>query len=504
MENLKQRGKHRIRAENEIIRRREQETRYNELWNGTVKYFDHWNKACTKFEEWTSPRYYSENNKLLSDIKNKKDKEEQLAKRREKLRQLFEDERQSYEIEIMVHKNRYMVDKPRRDNLEVSTNVLKEINDNIKTEEETKRRREAELKLYEQWKRNNPIVRQYEAKYKCRDLKLSWLDQQIEKQMAIEKEEEENRRILKEQEEKLKQEREKEEYDKKQLDIKREQLKRDLEKQILELREKQTISDDLKSKEDAELKQQTLLAELEEKYRVEENRRREQECVLFNIRQHKRKLQQRIKDIQEDLEQDRHLVSRLRDLELNDIIQDEKKRKEIQEGIKEFLDILYQQQKLEVLRKKRMEFLFDSEAKAMYDMQEELWKQEEVNRKKLIKEVIDSVKKQIQDNLERNKKNQIDILKEREEITEKIEQYHQELDKLKEEEQKKKHKARLDRQDEIKMKAAKGKSLDVLRMKELDKELELIRKEEERLQKEILRIQQRQGPIRPPRSRLFL
>uniref|UniRef100_A0A6P7GM17 Trichoplein keratin filament-binding protein-like n=2 Tax=Diabrotica virgifera virgifera TaxID=50390 RepID=A0A6P7GM17_DIAVI len=504
MEQVKQRGKHRIQAENEIIRRRERETQYSELWNGTVKYFDHWNKACSKFEEWTSPRYYNENNKMLSEIQSKRQKEEQLEKRREKLRKLFEEERTSFEIEMMVHKSRHLVDRPRRDNLKVTTEALKDVNDNIKAHEEEKRRREAELQLYHQWRRNNPLVRQYEAKYRCKDLKLSWLDQQIEKQMQKEKEEEENKLILKQHEEKIKFEKEVEELQKKELLEKREQLKHDLEQQMSELQQKQRFCDDLKYKESVEIKQQQLLAELEEKCKVEDQQRRNKECALVNIRQHKRKLLQKTQDIQENLERDRQLVSRLIELDLEQVIEDETKRRETQESIREFLDILKQQQKLEIARKKRMDFLFDSEAKAMYEMQEELWKKEEMNRKLLVTEVIESLKKQIASNLERYKENQRYILQEREEMTKKIEEYHDDLKRLKEDEEKRKQQAKSVREEEIRVKRAREKQSEHVKMKELDQELELIRREEERLQKEILRIQQRQGPIRPPRSRLYL
>lgn len=503
MEKSKNRGKHRIKAEEEIIRRREKETRYNELWNGTAKYYDQWNRRTAKFDEWTSPRYYNENNKMLFDIKTKRDKEELLEKRREKLRKLFDEEKRALEIELMVQKNRYPLRNSTEENHDIPTNILKEFNDQIKLEEQTIRRREAESKLFDQWRRNNPLIRQCEAKYHCKDLKLSWLDQQIEKRMQKEKEEEENKRILKENEWKLQMEYEREELLKKKVEENKQQLKQALDGQISEFKEIQKTCDELREKETIEMKQNIYLADLEDKLKAEEQRRRDKECVLFNIRQHNRKLKQKSKDIQDNLEQDKLLMLKFKELQLQDIIEEEAKRNEIKQGVEEFLDIIRQQQALEIQRQKRLEFLFDSEAKAMYDMQVAQWKQEELSREKLINEVLKTLKQQIKEKLESNIEQQKENLREREEMTQKIEEYHEELNRLKEEEEKRKRKIKHGRVEDMQVKIVKKKQQESLRMRELDEELERIRKEEERLQQEILNLQQRQGPYKPSRNRLF-
>jgi hypothetical protein len=56
----------------------------------------------------------------------------------------------------------------------------------LKLEEDERRRHEAELKLYHQWRSGNPVLKHYERMQKSRDLKLSWLDQQIENRMQKE------------------------------------------------------------------------------------------------------------------------------------------------------------------------------------------------------------------------------------------------------------------------------------------------------------------------------
>ncbi|KAJ8958417.1 hypothetical protein NQ318_002199 [Aromia moschata] len=505
MERPKERGRHRNRVETEMIKRRDKEFAYQQMWSGTDKYFRHWDKANTRYDSWTSPRYYEDNNKLLSEIRNKREKEELLEKRREKLKKLLDEDRRTYEIELMVHKAKNISQQTPRSKLdEVPTDVLKQINVGLKLEEERRRRHEAETKLYHQWRKNNPIVRQYESKYRCKDLKLSWLDQQIEKQMRKEKEEEESRRILKERDERIKRAEVEEELHRQQLKDKREELKRALEEQMLELRRKQDISDELKKKEECDSRRKGEIAELLEKQVMSEKQRAERECALYNIRQHKLKLKKRAAAIQEDLMQEKLMVAKLKELKLEDVISDELKRKEIQEGLVQFAKLIKEQQELERQRHRYLEFLFDSEAKSIYEKQTNIWRQEEQARQNLLKTVIHSVQAQIEENLEKNRERQRQILVEREEMSRKIEEYDNELRRMSEEEERKKLETRKMVDDDVKVKNARKKLQENLKLKEINEELDRIKKEEERLQQEIVNIQQRQGPYKLPRSRLFL
>lgn len=504
MEKPRERGKHRLRVEGEMIRRREREFSHQQMWGSAERYYKHWEKTNTKFDEWTSPRYYDDNNKLMSEIRQKREKEELLEKRREKLRKLLEEEQKSFEIELMVYKNKSLVSQnPRVKPDDIPTDVLKEINTGIKLAEEERRRHEAETKLYHQWRKNNPIVRQYESKYRCKDMKLSWLDQQIEKRMQKEREEEEAKRVLKERDERIRKEKEKEEQFKRQLDERRGQLRADLEKQIHDLKEKQELSEKLKQIEDKETKRRLELVEIAEKQAQEERRRAERECALYNLKQHKQKLKQKAAHIQENLIQEKAFITKLKTLELEDIVQDELKKREIKEGLDQFLEIVKEQQELEKQRQRQLEFLFDSESRAIYEKQTELWRREELARQSLVKDVLDTIRKQVEHNLENNKERQRQVILEREEIAKRLEEYNNDLEKLREEEEKRKASTKKMIDDDVRIKNARKKRQENMKLKEIDEELKKIRKEEERLQKEILRIQQRQGPYRPSRGRLF-
>ncbi|RZB58818.1 Trichoplein and/or EVC2 like domain containing protein [Asbolus verrucosus] len=493
---------HRVRVENEMIKRREKQFRYEQMWNGRKQYYEHWEKKNAKFDEWTSPRYHETNNKLIEDIKKKREHEDNLQKRREKLRKLLHEEENLYQIELMIHKTKNSVyAKPKID--EVPTEVLKELNLGLKLEEDDRRRHEAELKLYHQWRNNNPVLKHYERMQRSRDLKLSWLDQQIENRMRKEKEEEECRKILKEREKMLREEQAREEDFQKRIEAKKEELKANLEQQIDELKRKTQLSEDLRRKEEEECRKKIELDKIEAERIDDERKKLERECALYNIKQYKMRLKKKAENIQENLKKERELILKLKELEVAERIEDEAKKNEVKEAIAQFLVLNEEQKKLERCRQRHLDFLFDSEAKVQYQQQDEFWKQEEAARAKLIKDVLTTIQTQIDNNMKKHKEKQARVIKEREEMVARIEAYNSELKELKEEETRTKRERMRSINEEVKVKNAKKKERENTELRKIDEELERVRKEEERLKREIMNIQRRQGPIRPTRSKLF-
>ncbi|KAJ3651055.1 hypothetical protein Zmor_017118 [Zophobas morio] len=494
---------HRVRVENEMIKRREREFRHDQVWNNRKQYYEEWEKKNAKFDEWTSPRYHETNNKLIEETKKKREKEESLAKRRENLRKLLTEEEKLYDVELMIHKTRNATYRraPRSD--EVPVEVLKELNRGLKLEEDDRRRHEAELKLYHQWRGSNPVLKHYERMQRGRDLKLSWLDQQIENRMRRETEEEECRKLLKEREQMLLQEDEKHEEEQKRIQLKKEELKVTLEQQMEELKLKNKINDELKHKEEEENNKRAELHKIELQRIEDERKRRERECALYNIKQYKMRLKKKAENVQTNLEHERELILKLKQLEIAERIEDERKKNEVKEALNDFLVLNQEQKNLEKARQRHLDFLFDSEAKVQYEQQDEFWKQEETARTKLIKDVIDTIKTQIEANLERNKQKQLEVVKEREEMVKRIEEYNKEMAELKEKEEKKKWERKKMIDEDVKMKSVRKKARENAELRRIDEELEMVRKEEERLKQEIMNIQRRQGPIRPSRSKLF-
>lgn len=493
---------HRINVENEMIKRREREFKHQSRWNGQVQYYKTFEEANNKYENWTSPRYYEENNQKIEKIKKERDKKVSNEERREKLRKLYMEENDSYEIELMV-KNRDKFLLPRKKVDDIPGELLKEINQGLKLEEEDRRRHHAELGLYNHWRNNNHSVRNYERILRNKDLKLSWLDQQIQKRMEREKEEEECRRVLIDREKTIAQQKKEEEEFQKEIQLRNLTLQRDLEEQMKELEEKQKRSDVLRLQEEEEQHARLQLAEIEEKQRLESKRREDREFALYNIKQHKMKLKQKAADIEENIKKEKELVEDILKAQLAEQLENETKKHELQETLKEFLKYAREQQELEKQRRKYLDFIFDSESKFMYEKQCEIWHEEQKGRQRLLGDVLATIKNQIKEKSDRLKAQQIQLLDEREEALRALEKYSREMQELQEKEHEKKlaFKEGIDKQ--IRERNRKRKELETYEQRNVENQLEIARKEEERIRKEIIKLQQKQGPVRHPRSRIF-
>lgn len=215
------------------------------------------------------------------------------------------------------------------------------------------------------------------------------------------------------------------------------------------------------------------------------------------------KLKQRAYDIQQNIKQDELLVARLKETELKKVLSDEIKRNEVEQALNEFLIIVKEQKELEKQRKKHLEFLFDSEARAVFERQSEIWRQEENTRKKFLDHVLETLKNQIEHNLFVNKERQKQVLLEQEAVTNKIEEYNKELQTLRHEAETRKNQKKKNLDEDIKIKNVQKKMEENFKLREINEELERIRKEEDRLKQEILRIQQNGVPNRYTRAGRF-
>lgn len=493
---------HRVNVENAMIRRREKEHKHQTEWGGRVEYYKTFEKSNNKYEQWTSPRYYEESAHLMTQMRKKRDKEELTEKRREKLRKLYQEEEASFKVEMMVrNRNNYL--KPRNRQDDIPTEILHEINRGLKLEEEDRRRHQAELSLYDHWRQNNHNLRNYERRIKSEDVKLSWLDQQIQKRMEREKQEEECRQMLAEREQRLQKQKEDEEAFKLHLKSKNEQLKQDLDKQLAELQERQILSDKLRLEEQELAETRAQIGEIDEKRKEEEKKRRDREVALFNITHHKLKLKQKARDIEENLEQERKLAEEILSSDLAERLENERQKEETRTILREFLEYTEQQKKLEKQRQEYLNFIFDSEAKQMFDKQSEIWRAEENTRRQLLQDVLDSIKKQIKDKEEKHRSDYLRVLDEREEILKLIEKDNDEMEELKKEESRKNREYRQIIDKQVKARDVQKKQLKTLQQKEVDHQLELAKKEEERLKQEIAKLQKRQGPTTFPRRRII-
>lgn len=496
------RSTHRTNIENEMIRKREKEHKHQTEWGNRVQYYKTFDKSNNKYEQWTSPRYYEENAQLMGNIRKKRDKEELTVKRREKLLKLYQEEEASYKIELMVkNKNNYL--KPRNKSDDLPTEILDVINKGLKLEDEDRRRHQAELSLYEHWRRNNHNLRNYERRIRTNDVKLSWLDQQIQKRMEREKQEEEYRKMLAERDKQIEQQKKEEDAYKKYLELKNKELKSNLDNQLIELNDKKRQSEKLELEENEYFQLQRQVDVIEEKQVKEEKQREERQIALFNIRQHKLKLKQRAKDIEKSLDEEADLAEEMLKLDLKEKLENNRKINDVQKTLREFVQYAREQKQLEKKRQETVNFIFDSEAKLMCERQCEIWQKEEASRKTLLKDVLDIIKQQIKEKEDKHKVEYLETLNEREEMLKNIEKCNDEMEHLKQEELRKntEYKNIIDKQ--IKERELQRKQLKCLERSDIENQLESNRKEEERLKNEIMKLQKRREPISYRKTRIF-
>lgn len=485
---------HRIHVEEQMTKKREKEFMRQQTWNGLTRYYQNFENKNSKHEEWTSPRYYETHQTMIEQRKKENERRERLEKRREKLRKLLLDEERSFQIEMAV-KTREKWRSPRLN--EIPTALLNELNIGLKEREEEKRQKEAELALYNQWRRNNPQLREYERNLRSKELKLSWLDQQIERRMRKEREQAECKRLLHERERNLAELVEDEERCRKEMEEKRERLHNDLRAQMDELAEKERESERLKMVEEQRLRFKLQIEELEAAKRREDERIKSRELALFNIKHHKLRLKQRAVEIEKNLQQEEALIEELRAANLTDTIDDVAKKNEWQQTVTEFLNLVREQRELERKRQKQLDFVFESEARAILEQQNEIWNSERASRDQLFNDVLETLKKQIALKVEMNRKEQLERLREREEALKRFEDYNNELQETQREEVRMREMRKRELDAQIKEKVALKQRLKTLEQKQLDLEIEKIRNEEERLKMEILNLQKQKNKIKP-------
>lgn len=479
---------HRVLMEERITRKREKEYIHQQTWNGLTRYYKTVENNNNRHEGWTSPRYYQCHLEMVEQMKKEKEHKEMLEKRREKLQKLYEEEDASYKIEMMV-KTRNQWRSPRLN--EIPTELLKDVNVALRQHDEERQRREAELALYHQWRRNNPTLREYERCMRSKELKLSWLDQQIEKRMQKEREVEALKKSLQERDKNLAQLKEAEERFNRELQEKKERLKNDLDAQMEEMARKEMESARLRAEEEERMRNQFQLEELQQAKKLEEERIKQRELALFNVKYHKLKLKQKALEVEENLKQEQAIIEQLRATQLAETIDDARKKQEWRDTLDEFLILLRQQRDLERQRQKYFDFTFESEAKCVFERQNEIWFNEKMAREQLFDDVLKTVREQIEMKVAANRRRQLEILEEREQILQRIEEYNEELRKAQEEELKSKENRKLELDEQVRDKIELKRKIKTLEQKTLDVELEKVRREEERLKLEIMSLQKK-------------
>ncbi|XP_036322473.1 trichoplein keratin filament-binding protein [Rhagoletis pomonella] len=251
-----------------FARRREIEHDRVERTAAVNRYYDHWGKVTSRFENWTNPEYYKNAEEQLKQRREKREKEQQQHKRRERLRELFEKEKAMYERELLAR------DRPRPRKISATNEQLEKIGHNQRERENIKRKLDLEAKLYGRWRHgvdDDNVL--FESKSSNETLaKLNWLDKKIEEQMDRERQEaqsqERNLRLQKEINRTEEVQRERQLIREKEI----KEIRALQEKHMGELKQRQVEADDLKE-EEKHLR--TCLADLEKELEL-----LEESCTL--------------------------------------------------------------------------------------------------------------------------------------------------------------------------------------------------------------------------------
>ncbi|XP_067644915.1 trichoplein keratin filament-binding protein [Eurosta solidaginis] len=168
-----------------LARRREAEHERIERTAAVDRYYDHWGRVTTRFENWTNPEYYKNADEQLKQRREKREKELKQCERRKRLRDLFEKEKAVHEREMLT------AGRPRSRKINATNELLAKIDQNAKERENIKRKLDLEAKLYGRWRHgvdDDNVL--FESKSSNETLaKLNWLDKKIEEQQEREREE---------------------------------------------------------------------------------------------------------------------------------------------------------------------------------------------------------------------------------------------------------------------------------------------------------------------------
>ena len=256
--------------------------------------------------------------------------------------------------------------------------------ENLKSAREEDRKKLAQEKLYENWRVNNPEIRELESKKFQSHVVEKWSDQIREKEDASIMEQNEQNEYIKY----LEAERQKAEdldIELRRLKLNREiELKEILKQQMIELKQREAESDIL-NREEVDLMMEKLeIDKLNEERKKVQDQGERQEYGRQLLRQHKAMLRKRTKDIQEQLELDLKILQLINETQDKQKHLESAKRLQAKADAEHMLQILNQQLRLEKQREAELDSMFQDEAAKEWEKRNNEWKRESLAREQLM------------------------------------------------------------------------------------------------------------------------
>lgn len=327
--------------------------------------------------------------KQSEESEEKKEERKRMVKQRQNsLKALLQNDSIKYEEEL----------KNLRINGKDNSNTVYSLKlraENLKSAREEDRKKLAQEKLYENWRVNNPEIRELESKKFQSHVVEKWSDQIREKEDASIMEQNEQNEYIKY----LEAERQKAEdldIELRRLKLNREiELKEILKQQMIELKQREAESDIL-NREEVDLMMEKLeIDKLNEERKKVQDQGERQEYGRQLLRQHKAMLRKRTKDIQEQLELDLKILQLINETQDKQKHLESAKRLQAKADAEHMLQILNQQLRLEKQREAELDSMFQDEAAKEWEKRNNEWKRESLAREQLMKQVLDERQKQI-------------------------------------------------------------------------------------------------------------
>ncbi|CAF0721567.1 unnamed protein product [Brachionus calyciflorus] len=407
-----------------------------------IKYFQKANSEVKLYDSLTSDRsfnqsMYAYSRQMEESEESKQKKKELMLQRKEKLKKFLSDEEKNFQIELKNLRINGINNSNSLSSLKLKAEALKSAREN-------ERRKLAEEKLYENWRQNNPELRELESKQLQKHVVNTWSDQIDEKKANELIEENEKQEYLKY----LELERQKAEdldLELKRLKLNREiELKEILKQQMIELKQREAESDVL-NREEYELTQDRvrLLSIQEERIRLADKNNR-QDYGRQLLRQHKAKLRQRAKEIQEELEFDLKVLMLINQSEDQELRLKSARRLQAKADAENMIKVLNEQLRLEKEKEAELDAMFQDEAQREWDKKNIEWKKESLAREALMKQVLEERQRQIEEKFQVLNEKKIDSLKKREELLRDMEKTQELVKREKEKQEREKLKRRMD------------------------------------------------------------
>lgn len=188
------------------------------------------------------------------------------------------------------------------------------------------------------------------------------------------------------------------------------------------------------------------------------------------IRQHKAQMKRKSKEIQEALELDLKILEALAKKEDQDKIVETSRREKARADAEYMRQVVEQQLKLEQQREAELDMLYRDEAARMWTKREAEWERERLARERLMAEVLDVRRKQLDDKMEENKRRQEESIESREQLLRELEEAQRMTAREKSEEARLRREREEEIQAQITSRREKANEMKQIEREELERE----------------------------------